>query len=80
MVNFLNGNDVFVALPTGYGNSLCYICLPGEFNRLKTSEKTSIVVIVSPLVALMKDQVALYSSKGVSAAYISHACCGKHRC
>ena len=47
------------------------ICLPGTFDRLKRVEKTSIVVIISPLVALMKDQVALYSSNGTSAAYIS---------
>ena len=71
IANFLDGSDVFVALPTGYGKSLCYVCLPGAFDRLRSAEKTSIVVIVSPLVALMKDQVALYSSKGVSAAYIS---------
>ena len=50
---------------TGYVKSLCYIYLPGAFNRLKSVEKTSIVVIVSPLVALIKDQVAPHSSKGV---------------
>ena len=65
IVNFLNGNDVFVALQTDYGKN-CYICLPGAFDRLKSAEKTSTVVIVSPFVTLMKDQVALYSCKGVS--------------
>ena len=64
VVNFLNGNDVFVALATGYSKSPCCICLPGAFDRLKSVEKTSTVVIISPLVALMKDQVALYLSGG----------------
>ena len=39
VVNFLNGNDVFVALPSGYVKSLCYICLPGAFDRLKSLER-----------------------------------------
>ena len=62
VVNFLNRNDVFVALTTGYGKSLCCICHPGAFDRVKSIEKTSTVVIISPLVALMKDQVVLYLS------------------
>ena len=63
IANFLSGNDVFVALPTGYGKNLCYICFPCASDRLKSAEKTSIVVIVSPL-PLTKYQEALYSSKG----------------
>ena len=69
IVNFLNGNNVFMALPTDYGKSLCNICLPGAFDKLKCVEKTLIVVIVSPLVTLIKDQVTLYSSKGGCCLY-----------
>ena len=65
--------DVFVALPTGYGKrSLCYGCLPGAFDRLRRSKAKSIVVVISPLVALMKDQVNNFASQGLSAGrYVS---------
>ena len=68
---FASGKDVFVALPTGYGKSLCYCCLPYVFDRLKSVEKQSIVVVVSPLVALMKDQVAGCSPMGFNAGYVN---------
>ena len=52
--SFVTGHDVSVrVLPTGYGKSLCYACLPLVFKP----SGFSIVLVVSPLVALMKDQV-----------------------
>ena len=54
--NFVLGNDVFGVLPTGYGKTLCYACLPGIFDKLSGSQ-SSIVVVISPLTAIMKDQV-----------------------
>ena len=59
---FVCGNDVFVSLPTGSGKSLCYASLPGVFDRLRQVIKASdrhhsIAVVVSPLSALMQDQV-----------------------
>ena len=65
------GRDVFVALPTGYGKSLCYFVLPLVFDRVRDVSNRSIVLVVSPLVALMKDQVAHCSSRGLAAGYIS---------
>ena len=47
--------DVIVALPTSYGKSLCYCCLPYVYDWLRSAEKQSIVVVVGPLV---EDQVA----------------------
>ena len=41
------------------------------FDKLSRGKKQSIVVVVSPLVALMKDQVASCSSKGLLAGYVS---------
>ena len=62
---------MFVSLPTGYGKSVCYFPLPFVFDCLRRVEKKSIVVVVSPLVALMKDQVAQCSSCGLAAGFVS---------
>ena len=49
--NIMKGTDVFAILPTGYGKSLCYLCLPRLF------PSGSVVIVVSPLKALLEDQV-----------------------
>ncbi len=61
IVQLVSGKDVFVSLPTGFGKSLCYILLPHVFDLWIMDGKKSIVLVVSPLVALMKDQVAVLS-------------------
>ena len=59
IVQFVLGKDVFAVLPTGYGKSLCYQCLPKVFNDISFGGKdhTAIIVVISPLIAIMKDQV-----------------------
>lgn len=66
IISFLRGQDVLGVLPTGYGKSLCYCCLPHAFDLLsqkisshQRAAASSIVVIISPLIALVKDQVRL---------------------
>ena len=49
------GNDVFVALPTGSGKSVCYWILPSIFKTLRNKDRSTFIVI-NPLEALMKDQ------------------------
>ena len=73
--HFLRGNDVFVSLPTGSGKSLCYCLLPLAFDLLRqTSQaKSSIVLVVSPLIALMQDQVRAMNERGVRAVYAGMA-------
>ena len=73
ILNFVSGRDVFAALPTGYGKSLCYGCLPGVFDRI-LSREGSIVIVVSPLSALMKDQVETFRKKGVTSVCYCRKC------
>ena len=67
--SFVSGFDVFVCLPTGSGKSLCYCLLPEVFDCLMGRTCESIVVVVSPLIALMKDQVRAMSERNVKAVY-----------
>ena len=60
IVKLVQGKDVFGVLPTGYGKSLCYACLPWLFDKL--DRKTcSIVIVITPLIAIMIDQVCIYT-------------------
>ena len=48
IVAFTQGHDVFVALPTGFGNSLCCCCLPYILDKLRGFTNASFAVVVSP--------------------------------
>lgn len=68
------GESVFVWLPTGYGKSLCYQMLPFlmdfKLHRTETCLKSAIIV-VSPLISLIADQIKFLKSKGVATSVIA---------
>ena len=54
-----NGKDVFLWLPTGFGKSICYEVLPFlfDYKSSRAGPGNSTVLVVSPLVSLIVDQV-----------------------
>jgi ATP-dependent DNA helicase RecQ len=61
----LDGQDVLAVMPTGSGKSLCY--------QLPALVRGSLTVVVSPLIALMRNQVAQLCGYGVAAAALNSA-------
>ncbi len=68
IVAFVKGRDVFVCLPTGSGKSICFDALPLVFDALQ-GKRGSNCLVMSPLTALMKDQVEAFTGRGLSAAF-----------
>ncbi len=57
------GEDVFLVMPTGGGKSLCY--------QIPALHRDGVAVVVSPLIALMKDQVDALIANGVRVAFLN---------
>ena len=67
--SLLEGRDTCVVMPTGGGKSLCYQ-LPAAMLSRQT------VIVISPLIALMQDQVAQLDQMGISAAALNSSLVG----
>ena len=61
--SLMAGSDVAVIMPTGGGKSLCY--------QLPALVLGQTVVVISPLIALMQDQVAQLGDMGIPAAVLN---------
>lgn len=69
--DILSGNDILAIMPTGGGKSLCF--------QLPALLLQGTAIVISPLIALMKDQVDALHANGISAAFYNSSQSSTHQ-
>ena len=64
----IENNDVFGVLPTGYGKTTIYGLVPHIFEYM--GDANAMVLVISPLISLMKDQMLNLEKLNVKSAYV----------
>ena len=70
LFHVLNGEDTFVSLPTGHGKSLICQLAPSVSKHLGLLSEVLIVLVISPLNALIDDQIASVTKLGITACKV----------
>ncbi len=68
IADVLDGHPVVAVMPTGAGKSLCY-----QLPAIVLGQRGGVTLVVSPLIALMKDQVDVLTARGVAATALTSA-------
>ena len=63
ILNLLEGKNTFVIMPTGAGKSICY--------QIPAIMQEGTAIVISPLIALMKNQVDQMNAVGVNARFLN---------
>ncbi|KAF1960840.1 ATP-dependent DNA helicase [Byssothecium circinans] len=75
ITRLLDGKSAIIVFPTGAGKSLCYqvpaVAFKYQDEGVRTREKTGITLVISPLIALMKDQVDALLRRNIKASLLN---------
>ena len=78
LLHLITGRDVFINLPTGFGKSPIYQLAPSiveKMSHLDGKIRSAVILVISPLVSLMNDQVQYLKQKGIKASFIGGGQC-----